>query len=240
MGEAIERFSSRVDDYVKYRPTYPSALFDTLERECGLDAPSVVADIGSGTGIATAPLLARGHRVLGVEPNPAMREAAERSLANVPNAALFTSVAGRAEATGLADQCVDLVLCAQAFHWFDRDACRREFARILSPGGSVALIWNDRSRDATPFLAAYEELLRALSIDYDEVNNQDAVSDSALAEFFAPSTVIPHSSEPVSLVGAGSTETITRSRVFAYISGSASTRPHFAEPKIAPGTSIRS
>ena len=116
-----------------------------------------------------------------------MREAAERSLANVPNAALFTSVAGRAEATGLADQCVDLVLCAQAFHWFDRDACRREFARILSPGGSVALIWNDRSRDATPFLAAYEELLRALSIDYDEVNNQDAVSDSALAEFFAPS-----------------------------------------------------
>lgn len=186
MSDVTERFSSRVDDYVKYRPTYPGALFETLERECGLETPSVVADVGSGTGIATAPLLARGHRVFGVEPNQAMREAAERWLANEPNAALFTSVAGRAEATGLSDQCVDLVLVAQAFHWFDRDACRREFSRILSPGGSVALVWNDRSRDATPFLAAYEGLLRSLSIDYEKVNNQGAVPDSSLAEFFAP------------------------------------------------------
>jgi SAM-dependent methyltransferase len=184
MSDVTERFSSRVDDYVRYRPTYPSVLFDALERECGLDASSVVADVGSGTGIATAPLLARGHRVFGVEPNAAMRDAAERAFANAER---FVSVAGRAEATGLDDASVDLVLSAQAFHWFERDACRREFVRILRPGGCVALVWNDRSRDATPFLRAYEELLRALSVDYEKVNNQDAVSSEALERFFAPS-----------------------------------------------------
>ncbi|HEX6273778.1 MAG TPA: class I SAM-dependent methyltransferase [Polyangiaceae bacterium] len=183
MTDATERFSTRVEDYVKYRPSYPSALFDALERECGLSVPSVIADIGSGTGIATAPLLARGHRVYGVEPNAAMRGAAERALAAERG---FTSVAGRAEATTLAGESVDLVFAAQAFHWFDRDACRREFSRIVRPGRSVALAWNDRSRDATAFLSAYEELLRTLSLDYAKVNNQDAVSDAALAEFFAP------------------------------------------------------
>ncbi|HVR19850.1 MAG TPA: class I SAM-dependent methyltransferase [Polyangiaceae bacterium] len=180
---ATRRFSSRVEDYVKYRPSYPRALFDALERECGLERPSVVADVGSGTGIAAALLLERGHRVYGVEPNGAMREAAERLLAGERN---FVSVDGRAEATTLADDCVELVFAAQAFHWFDRAACRREFSRILRPGRSVALVWNDRSCDATPFLAAYEELLRTLSVDYEQVNNRDVVSDATLAEFFAP------------------------------------------------------
>src|SRR5262245_51950923 len=104
MSDVTERFSTRVDDYVKYRPSYPSALFDALERECGLTRPSLVADVGSGTGIATAPLLARGHRVYGVEPNAAMRAAAERMLGAEPG---FTSVAGRAEATTLGDASVE-------------------------------------------------------------------------------------------------------------------------------------
>ena len=180
---ATRRFSSRVEDYVRYRPSYPSALFAALERECGLARPSVVADIGSGTGIAAAILLERGHRVHGVEPNAAMREAAERLLAGERD---FVSVDGRAEGTTLADDSVDLVFAAQAFHWFERAACRREFSRILRRGHCVALVWNDRSRDATPFLAGYEALLRTHSIDYEKVNHRDVVSDAALAEFFAP------------------------------------------------------
>jgi SAM-dependent methyltransferase len=183
VSDATERFSSRVDDYVKYRPSYPGALFDALERECGLEVPSMIADVGSGTGIATELLLKRGHRVFGIEPNRAMREAAERTLESQPN---FVSVDARAEATTLADQSVDLVFVAQAFHWFDREACRREFSRILRPGRYVALVWNDRDVDASPFLVAYEALLRTLSLDYEKVNSRDAVSDSALEAFFAP------------------------------------------------------
>jgi SAM-dependent methyltransferase len=180
MGDVTERFSTCVDDYVKYRPAYPGAFFDALEREC-LGAPSSLADIGSGTGIATARLLERGHRVYAVEPNASMRAAAERALGRMPG---FVSVAGRAEATTLETASVDLVLAFQAFHWFDRAACRREFSRILRPGRPVALVWNDRSRDATPFLRGYEELLRTLSVDYEKVNNQDSVSEAELDAFF--------------------------------------------------------
>ncbi len=186
MSDPTERFSTRVSDYVKYRPTYPAALFDALERECGLDRPSVVADVGSGTGISSELLLKRGHRVYAVEPNRAMREAAEALLAErYPNS--FVSVDGRSEATGLASESVDLVLAAQAFHWFDHEACRREFRRILRPGGPVALVWNDRSTDGSPFLVAYEALLRDLSIDYEKVSHRDTISDDVLGAFFGPS-----------------------------------------------------
>lgn len=183
MSDVTERFSTRVDDYVKYRPSYPSALFDALERECGIAPPSDLVDAGSGTGISTALLLERGHRVYAVEPNAAMRGAAERTLGRVPG---FVSVAGRAEATTLPDRSVDLVLAFQAFHWFDRQACRVEFARILRPERPVALVWNDRSHDATPFLREYEALLCRLSLDYEQVNHRSVVDETALFEFFAP------------------------------------------------------
>jgi SAM-dependent methyltransferase len=195
VSDPTERFSSRVGDYVKYRPSYPAVLFDALERACGLEGPSVIADVGSGTGIATELLLKRGHRVYAVEPNRAMREAAEALLAErYPNA--FTSVDGRAESTGLASESVDLVFAAQAFHWFEPEACRREFRRILSggtgrgearlPGGSIALAWNDRSTDASPFLVAYEALLREASVDYEKASHRDTISGAVLQSFFRP------------------------------------------------------
>jgi SAM-dependent methyltransferase len=189
VSDATERFSSRVDDYVKYRPSYPKALFDALERACGLSERSVVADVGSGTGIASRALLERGYRVYGVEPNRAMREAAERALSRWLRAADggdFVSIPGRAEATGLVNESVDLVFVAQAFHWFERAASRREFARILRPHGLVALVWNDRSLDASPFLSAYEALLREHSVDYEAVRASDVASDLELDAFFAP------------------------------------------------------
>lgn len=185
MSDSTERFSSRVDDYVKYRPSYPAELFDALERECGIVGPSVIADIGAGTGIATELLLRRGHRVYAVEPNRPMREAAAMLAERYPNA--FVSIDGRAEATGLAKESVDVVFAAQAFHWFDREACRLEFRRILRPGGVVALVWNDRKTDATPFLVAYEALLRELSVDYEKVSHRDTISDDVIRAFFMPS-----------------------------------------------------
>ena len=115
--EPTERFSSRVGNYVRFRPSYPSQVVDVLRQECELTPDSLVADIASGTGIFTRLLLGNGNRVFGVEPNHKMRQAAEEYLSHYPK---FVSVAGTAEATTLASHSIDLITCAQAAHWFDR------------------------------------------------------------------------------------------------------------------------
>src|SRR5271170_7373092 len=145
---ATQRFSSRVDNYVRYRPGYPSEVLDLLKKTCGLTADSVIADVASGTGIFTRILLENGNRVFGVEPNADMRRAGEEYLASYER---FTSVAGTAEATSLPDHSVDIVTAAQAAHWFDRAKARAEFVRILKSGGWAVLIWNERQTDTTPF-----------------------------------------------------------------------------------------
>ncbi|MGO9245285.1 MAG: class I SAM-dependent methyltransferase [Verrucomicrobiia bacterium] len=186
MGELAtsptRRFSSRVENYIKYRPGYPSAVVDTLTSDCGLTEKSIVTDIGSGTGILSELFLKHGNPVLGVEPNREMREAGERLLKHYPN---FTSVNGAAEATTLADRSVDFVTAGQAFHWFDRKQARKEFARILKPNGWVALIWNDRHIETSPFLCAYEELLQKYGTDYRQVNHRN-IDVEAITAFFAP------------------------------------------------------
>jgi SAM-dependent methyltransferase len=167
--DATQRFSSRVDNYVRYRPGYPPEVLELLKKECGLTAESVIADIAFGTGIFTRLLAENGNRVYGVEPNADMRRAGELFLKGYSR---FTSVAGTAEATTLADHSVDIVTAAQAAHWFDRERARREFVRILKPGGWCALLWNDRRLDSTEFLRHYEELLRTYGTDYADVRQQ--------------------------------------------------------------------
>ncbi|MCL7713991.1 class I SAM-dependent methyltransferase [Stenotrophomonas mori] len=162
-----ERFSDRVADYVRYRPGYPPALLDWLHRDIGVAAGATVADIGAGTGISTRLFLDAGHRVVAVEPNAAMRQAAERWLAAGHPQLSFA--AGTAEATTLADASVGLVSAAQAFHWFDADAVRPEWRRILQPGGIALVYWNSRLLDVSPFLAAYERLLQDYGTDYSTV-----------------------------------------------------------------------
>jgi SAM-dependent methyltransferase len=176
---SIRRFSSRVDTYVRFRPTYPRQIIETLERDCGLTRDSIVADIASGTGIFTKLLLEHGNRVFGVEPNAEMRSAGEEFLAAYSN---FKSVEGTAEATTLEYRSVDLVTAAQAGHWFDRQKSRQEFVRILKPGGWAVLVWNERKTDSTPFLREYEELLLRYGTDYNEVRHEHTV----VGEFFDP------------------------------------------------------
>jgi len=171
--DPTSRFGERVDDYVKARPSYPAELLDVLARECGLTKKSVVADLGSGTGIFTRLLLESGATVYAVEPNDEMRGAAERDLASER----LHSVRGRAEATTLPDASIDLATAAQAFHWFDVEATRRELVRILRPDGFTALVWNDRDTKSTPFLRAFEALLVAHCPKYPELQGKaDAVS----------------------------------------------------------------
>lgn len=168
MMDSTQRFSSRVENYIRYRPGYPAAVLDLLKEKCGLTGVSMIADVGSGTGILTELFLRNGNRVFAVEPNRDMREAAERLLGKYPN---FTSISGTAEATRLEDQSVDIVTAGQAFHWFAREQARREFLRLLRPGGWVVLIWNDRIL-TSPLAAAYEHLLRTYGTDYEEVNHK--------------------------------------------------------------------
>jgi SAM-dependent methyltransferase len=165
MPDSTQRFSSRVDNYVKYRPSYPPALLDLLRTECGLTVEAAIADIGSGTGLLAQLFLANGNRVYGVEPNCEMREAGERLLARYPN---FTSVAATAEDTTLPDHIVDFVTAGQAFHWFDKARTPLEFARILKLPGWIVLVWNERRIDSSPFQIAYEQLLQTYGTDYRE------------------------------------------------------------------------
>ena len=174
------RFSDRGDDYGRGRRSSPPALLDLLERHCGLGPQAAVADVGSGTGIFTELLLERAARVFGVEPNAAMARGAEERLGARP---AFTSVHGRAEDTGLAASSVDLVTMAQALHWFEPQATRREFARILRPAGFVAAVWNSRRREGTPFLRAYEALLERWGTDYATVGRRGGEEGAARALF---------------------------------------------------------
>jgi len=178
--EPTKRFSSRVDNYVRFRPGYPPEILAFLKTDCGLTATSVVADVGSGTGKLTELFLANGNRVFGVEPNREMREAGERILKGSAN---FTSVNATAEETTLPNGSVDFITAGQAFHWFDRKSCRAEFARILKPGGWVALVWNDRKTDAAPFLVEYEKLLQTYATDYSKVDHKQ-IDDAVVKEFF--------------------------------------------------------
>jgi SAM-dependent methyltransferase len=186
ISDSTQRFSSRVDDYVRHRPGYPSQILDTLKNDCGLTGDSVIADIGSGTGFLSRIFLENGNGVFGVEPNREMRAAGERLLQGFNH---FTSVEGTAEETGLAEHSVDFVTAGQAAHWFDREKANREFQRILKPGGWVVLVWNDRDFDSTPLARAYEQLLRTYGVDYDQVHRVGFDTVQQINAFFAPAAV---------------------------------------------------
>ena len=182
MTDPTARFTERVGDYAAHRPGYPPEVLRLLAREGVLRPEHVVADVGSGTGIFTGLLLDNGNTVHAVEPNAAMAGEAAARLGSSPR---FHAVPGRAEATGLPDASCDVVTAAQAFHWFDLDAARAEFRRILRPGGAVVLVWNIRRTDTTPFLRDYEALLQRFALDYRKISAGWA-DEEALGRFFAP------------------------------------------------------
>jgi SAM-dependent methyltransferase len=180
MPDPTARFGNRVADYVATRPGYPPAVLDLLRTEARLTLSSVIADIGSGTGLSAEMFLKLGHTVYGVEPNAEMRAAGERLLSNYPH---FHSVAGSAEATTLPDASIDLIIAGQAFHWFDPPGARAEFRRILRPGGHVVLMWNTRRTDSSPFLRGYEAMLQRFGTDYREVVHTN-IDRAKLAAFY--------------------------------------------------------
>ncbi len=173
--DSTERFSDRVEAYLAGRPRYPQELVTHLERIGALPAQGVIADIGVGTGLSAEPFLTSGHRVVGIEPNAPMRAASAEFLARHAN---YEARDGTADATGLADHTVDLVIAAQAFHWFDPLRFRAESLRIVRPGGWAALIWNDRDITGTAFLAGYEDILLEFGNDYRAIRYKHQGTDA--------------------------------------------------------------
>ncbi len=180
MTNSVERFSNRVENYVKYRPDYPTEILQLFAAKMNLRKDSVIADIGAGTGISAKLFLENGNVVFGVEPNQAMRDAAENFLQSFLS---FTSVDGTAEKTSLKKKSIDFIVAAQAFHWFNQIDTRKEFKRILKDEGFVVLIWNERQLDTTDFLKDYESLLIEFGTDYEAVRHEN-ITKEKLEDFF--------------------------------------------------------
>jgi SAM-dependent methyltransferase len=180
MKDPTQRFSSRVDNYLNYRPRYPQGVIVELQEHCRLAQNSIVADIGSGTGFLAELFLQNGNQVFAVEPNHEMRAAGRQLLGKYAG---YHDVAGRAEATLLEDCSIDFIVSGQAFHWFDRPAARAEFLRILKPAGWVMIVWNERETHLTPFMAAYERLIQRHAPEYALVDHREAYR-SHLADIY--------------------------------------------------------
>lgn len=178
--QTADRFGDRVSDYVAHRPGYPATMMDLFRREMGVCEGTVVADIGCGPGISSIPFLDAGCVVIGVEPNEQMRNAARSLLGETEG---FTISEGNAYDTALETGSADLVVAAQAFHWFNDEKAVAEFRRILRPGGFLALVWNERLLTGEPFLEAYEELLLEFGTDYKTVRH-DKITIESLEELF--------------------------------------------------------
>lgn len=184
------RFTGRTDNYKAYRPSYPPQVIEHIKNIVQPSAEVQIADLGSGTGILTELLLKAGYKVAAVEPNAEMREAAEENLKQYPN---FKSIATPAEHTTLANSSIDIITAAQAFHWFDLNIIKQEFARILKPNGSALLIWNIM-RLGTAFMQAY----KAFRKQYEDKTERPLYADNkAISEYFSPlpckEVSIPHS-----------------------------------------------
>ena len=220
MSNNTERFSDRVENYIKYRPGYPQEVLMYLKERINFNSDKIVADIGSGTGISAEMFLQNGNKVYAVEPNKEMRQAADDLLSGYPN---YRGVNGKSESTTIEDQSIDMIVAAQAFHWFDKDAFKRECRRISRVGACCLLMWNERKVESD-FEKAYEELLLKYANDYRQVDHRN-VREKDIETFFAPSQVL--------------SETMHNEQIFYYegVKGrllSSSYAPNVGEPNYEP------
>ena len=161
--DTIQRFSQKVDGYTRYRWDYAEEAIRAVIAECRISSKSVIADIGSGTGILTRHFVDRVGSVVAVEPSLEMR-----AIAAEQDAGRYQILHGFAEATTLPSSSVDMITVGRALHWFQPDSTRAEFCRILKPSGWMAVFsveWTD------------QELCKALKILRTAENGWDAEAD---------------------------------------------------------------
>lgn len=176
---SIERFTDRVVDYEKFRPSYPKEIIQVLREKIGLDKTWLVADLGSGTGLSTQLFLENGNDVFAVEPNREMRESLIHHFKTHRN---LIALNATAENTSIETGCVDLIFAGQSFHWFDRKECQAEFNRILAKNGHIVLVWNQRDPEDA-FQKEYEQFLLNHIPSYQSVSHKN-IGDDDLRLFF--------------------------------------------------------
>lgn len=175
MVDSVSRFLGFADTYDRARPRPPAELVDLLIQWSGVAEPDVV-DLGAGTGLSTVVWEGRAQHVLAVEPSADMRAVAKARIAAFPDKTLKV-IDANAEATGLPDECVDVITASQAMHWFDPAKVLPEIARLLRPGGVFAAYdvdWPpaiDAQVDAA--FEAADEHLRDLAEGRDETPRWD-------------------------------------------------------------------
>lgn len=182
--DSTNRFTNRVEDYVKYRPQYPLEVVAYLQEQFDLKTGKAIADIGAGTGISTALFLQAGYEVWAVEPNEAMLTKAKELLGHFPG---FHPVQATAENTTLENESIDAIIAGQAYHWFDVEKCKVEFKRILKGEGLLVLMWNERNM-RSPFEVDYDALIVKHARDYVKVDHRN-IDLEHIAAFFAPQPV---------------------------------------------------
>lgn len=178
-NNGVNRFSNRVENYIKYRPSYPSEIIDFLRYEINLTKDKIIADIGSGTGLSSINFLKNSNKVIGIEPNDEMRKSAEIILKDYKN---FVSINAKSDNTGLENNSIDLIIAGQAFHWFNIDSTKIEFKRILKDNGYIVLIWNEKDY-SKPFMSEYETFIKTYGTDYEKVR-QENIDKEVLNDFF--------------------------------------------------------
>ncbi|MDQ3022092.1 MAG: class I SAM-dependent methyltransferase [Bacteroidota bacterium] len=180
-NNSVERFSNRVENYIRYRPHYPYEIINFLKDECGLNESDIVADIGSGPGISSENFIKNENTVYAVEPNDGMRKGAEKNFEVSKN---FLSIVGTAEATTLDSNSIDFIVSGQAFHWFDKEKCKIEFRRILKKNGWVVLMLNNKI-ESSDFMKAYYDLIKNYGTDYEKINHTN-IDDALIGKNFSP------------------------------------------------------
>lgn len=182
-GESIldntKKFTGKAAVYANARPGYAPVFINHLSS-IGIGKNSIVADIGSGTGIFSKELLEMGCTVYGVEPNEDMRREAKKSLAQFE---IFYPVDGSAEKTTLYENSVDFITVAQAFHWFDAVEFKLECRRILKNSGKVILIWNSRVMDS-PLVKENEQIFKMFCKDFKGFSGGISYMDESIKAFF--------------------------------------------------------
>lgn len=150
---AAAGFNAATGAYDRGRPSYPDDALAWMCDQAGVRRGALLLDLGAGTGKMTALLAGRGARVVACEPVASMRHALHASLPGVP------VVASTAESLPFASATFDAMVAAQAFHWFEAPIALAEIARVLRPGGGLALVWNERD-ESVPWVAELTRVIR--------------------------------------------------------------------------------
>lgn len=182
MQNFSDRFTATIENYLHYRPSYPKEVLQLAIDRCNLKKDDIIADIGSGTGFLSKLFLEHGNSVFGVEPNEAMRHAAQQYLKSYAH---FHNIDGNAENTTLKNHSIDFITAGTSFHWFDATKAKIEFQRILRSQGWVLLVWNVRDIKHSKLVNEYENLILKFGKDYKNSRAQE-FDKTAVSDFFAP------------------------------------------------------